>query len=527
MTKEFALPTRVRLLAPTERLIDAGFRDDRESGTLVVMALFVVLWTTFHCVVYSSIGLHPDLTEVYAWGRHPAWGYYKNPGLGAWVTGAWFALFPAADWAFNLLAMVNAAAALYFTDLIARRFMTGDKRLVVLLLLLCTPFLQFHGQRFGANQILLATWPLATYLFLRAFETRAVSWSIAAGAAAAAAMLGKYYSIYLVGGLILAALSHPARWRYLKSASPWLTAAAGLIVLAPHIHWLMTTGYQPFAYAYMTHASPSLAEEFINVPVFLAGCLGYAALPLLIYWIVVRPDRATLKETFWPSDPARRMLAVALAGFFLLPVVLEFPLGVLLTSLWAMPAYFLLPIVLLSPPSAGISRRATATFALAMLAFTLVAITVVAPIQAWRNFQDSGGGDRAYIKQLSRIVTRDWHNSVRQPLTIILGDAALAEAVTFYSPDHPDTAPNSNIAAAPWITRARLAGEGYAAVCRAEDTGCIHAAESAGGLQHRAKRGTIDIVPHFLGQSGVPARFTIIIVAPVKAVRHGDAGDAS
>jgi hypothetical protein len=34
-------------------------------------------------------------------------------------------LFPALDWAFHLLAMVNAAAGLYATDLIARRHLEG------------------------------------------------------------------------------------------------------------------------------------------------------------------------------------------------------------------------------------------------------------------------------------------------------------------------------------------------------------------------------------------------------------------
>ena len=141
-----------RASASIERLIDAGFhRPDQNAGVLVVVALFIAAWTAFQIVTYSSIGLHPDLTEVFAWGRHPAAGYYKHPPLGALMTAAWFAVFPATDWAFHLLAMVNAAAALFFTDLIARRYVSGGKRLAVLLLLLCLPFLQFHGQRFASN----------------------------------------------------------------------------------------------------------------------------------------------------------------------------------------------------------------------------------------------------------------------------------------------------------------------------------------------------------------------------------------
>src|ERR1700736_4971270 len=69
-----------------------------------------------------------------------------------------------------------------------------------------TPPDTVHGQRFNNNQVLLWAWPLATYCFLRAFETRAIVWAAATGAATALAMLGKYYSIYLVAALVVAAL---------------------------------------------------------------------------------------------------------------------------------------------------------------------------------------------------------------------------------------------------------------------------------------------------------------------------------
>src|SRR6266850_8269649 len=87
--------------------------------------------------------------------------------------------------ALQLMALVNAAFALWTVDLISRRFVKGDKRVIVLLLLMLLPIYQFHAQRFNANAVLLATWPLATYCFLRSFENREIRWAIAAGAAGA------------------------------------------------------------------------------------------------------------------------------------------------------------------------------------------------------------------------------------------------------------------------------------------------------------------------------------------------------
>ena len=112
-------------LAPIERLIGAWF--DREPGgraTFILLALFVAVWTPFQIVSFSSLDLHFDLVELYAWTHHLSVGYYKHPPLGALMAAAWFSVFPVADWSFHLLAMTNAAIALYAIDLIARRYLT-------------------------------------------------------------------------------------------------------------------------------------------------------------------------------------------------------------------------------------------------------------------------------------------------------------------------------------------------------------------------------------------------------------------
>jgi 4-amino-4-deoxy-L-arabinose transferase-like glycosyltransferase len=505
---------RAGLAASFERLIARWSEHKGERAVLVLLGVFVVAWTIFHTVTYAAIGLHPDLTEVYDWGRHPLAGYYKHPPLSALVTAVWFSIFPVADWAFNLLALLNAALGLYFADLIARRYVTGDKRLVVLLLLMLTPFYQFFSQKFNANTILLSTWPLAVYCFLRAFESRTVMWSLAAGAAAALAMLGKYYSIYLVGGIVVAALLHPARMRYLKSPSPWISIGVGLLVLAPHIEWLVRTGFQTFVYAYVVHGNPSLGPIAVGIAGYLAGALGYIALPVVAYWLIVRPSRRRLIETLWPSDPDRRMLAVMLAAFVLLPPLSAPFLGVVLTSLWTMPIWFLLPVILLAPGPARVSHRAAVCTASALLAFTAAAVVIAAPVLAWINFTRPGKDDRGYYRQLSDVVTLTWHASINRRLTIVLGETKLASGIAFYSHDHPDAVPDFDLPSAPWVTPARIALEGWAAACRIDDGRCLAQIAAASAQVPRVRRSEVEIVPDFLGFKGKPGAFVIVIVPP-------------
>src|SRR5450631_1260371 len=221
-----------------------SWMDGIEAGWAIPLLLigFTAVWLAFLIIAYLDGDLHYDVLETWTLGRGIDWSYSKHPPLMGWVARAWTLVFPLTNWSFQLLALTNAAFALWTVDLISRRFVRGDKRLIVLLLLMLLPIYQFHAQRFNANTVLLAVWPLATYCFLRSFETRRIGWSAAAGAMAALAMLGKYYSVFLLGGFLLAVLCHPQRRLYLASFAPWISTLVGGIVLAPHIYWLLTTG---------------------------------------------------------------------------------------------------------------------------------------------------------------------------------------------------------------------------------------------------------------------------------------------
>ena len=492
-----------------------GWLDFVPSGRGVWFFLFwfVILWTAFQIISFASLGLNPDLLETYAWALHPSAGYYKHPPLGALIATAWFTVFPPADWSFDLMAMINAAVALYATDLIARRYLSGDKRAVVLLMLVLTPFYQFHAQRFGANQTLLSTWPIATYCFLRAFETRGLVWSAAAGATAALAMLGKYYSVFLLAGFLVAALAHPARWTYLRSASPWLSAAVGAVVLTPHIQWLFATGFTTFSYATALHTSVSFAEVLAADARYLAGGIAYVGVLLAVYWLAVRPDWRLFRETVWPPDPDGRMLITLLTVPLALPAIAAPLIGAVLTPLWTMPAWFLLPIVLLRPQAASFSRVASIRTTVLVVAVTLASLAA-APWLAWRYHETGSKEGREYYRPVSAKITDAWHLFTATQLRIVQGEPGLASAVTFYSPDHPDSVPNFQLRAAPWVTPDRLNQEGFATICMTDDKACLETAQREATDKANTQVVTFSTTSRYRGDAGKLGRFTFILVPP-------------
>jgi len=96
-----------------------------------------------------------------------------------------------------------------------------------------------------------------------------------------------------------------------------------------------------------------------------------------------------------------------------------------------------------------------------------------------------------------------------------MGDPSLASAVTFYSPDHPDSVPRFELGpAAPWVTPERLTSEGWVAICNADDENCVEDAR-----HHVAGNSDVQIITYstinrYLGKPGKLGRFFFILVAP-------------
>ncbi|PIT06460.1 membrane protein [Bradyrhizobium nitroreducens] len=445
-----------------------------EAGWAVplLIACFVAVWTLYLVIAYAGGGLHPDTLEAWALGRDFAWGYAKHPPLMGWVAAAWTSVFPTSDWSLQLMAMANAGLALFFVDLIARQFVTGHKRVLVLLLLMLTPAYQFHAQRFNANAVQLAIWPLATWCFLRAFETRGSLWAIAVGCTTALAMVGKYYSIFLVASFAFAALAHPARRAYFTSASPWISIVVGLAALSPHIHWLATTGASSFTYA-LAHANGIAASSLIEARTFVLGLVAAMGVSAVLWVLIAGTRLKQLPADFAAMSPGLRLLFYVAIGTIVLPVLTSLAMGSDLPSLWALQGLFLFVIPVICGARYPIERFYTVNVTVIVAGVALAAVLVAAPIHAvHRNDQGYEEGRNLYA-QAAREVTRQWRELTGEPLIAVGGDGSLAYATAFYSPDHPNNAGPFEFEDTLGLPRKAALERGLAALCFRDQEICI------------------------------------------------------
>jgi Dolichyl-phosphate-mannose-protein mannosyltransferase len=508
-------------LEPVRRLIEAlADPKRRERVALFVLAAYVALWTLYGVIAKSSQDMQQDAAELVSWSHHLVFGFSKHPPLAAWIVHGWFELFPISDWSYYLLSMSYAALGLWIAWRLFGYFLDPGKRIAALACLTLVPYFNFHGLRFDHNAVLGALWAATALCFIRSYETRSAIWAALAGAAAAGAMLGKYWSIFLIAGLALAALIDSRRGVYFRSAAPWITVAVGGLLLAPHIAWLVNHDFISFSYATGTHETATFGQSVVKVAGFLAGGAGYAAVPVLMVVALSRPPAAAFKDILLPHDPNRRFVAVTFWTLLLLPAAVALIFGFELNSLWTMSAFVLLPVVLLSSPLLVLSRQAITAivaFAIAVPAVVLAASPGIAfALHVFRVSPSEASG-----KLLAERVQDEWQNTTASPLRIVAGDYDTANVVAFYLPEQPAALPLAEPATAPWVTPERMAREGVALTCSMGKVG--HDCE---GLPMQAidkivannpegsRRSEVTIERSYFGEPGKPGRFLIVIVPP-------------
>lgn len=504
--------------------------DGVEAGWAVpvLIGCFVAIWTLYLAIAYAGGGLHPDTLEAWTLGRHFAWGYHKHPPLSGWIAASWTFVFPLSDWSLQLMAMANAGLALIFVDRIVRHFVTGHKRILVLLLLMLTPVYQFHAQRFNANAVLLATWPLATWCFLRAFETRAPLWAVALGCATALAMVGKYYSIFLVTSFVLAALAHPARRAYFTSASPWISVVVGLAALSPHIYWLATTGASTFTYA-LAHAGGNAATSLGEVRNFLLGLAAAMSVSAVLWMLVAGTRVKHFPADFAAMSPGLRLLFYVSVGTIVLPVTTSLVMGTDLPSLWALQGLFLFVVLVVCGTRYPIERFYTVNLTVIVAGVALAAVLIAAPIHAvYRNDHGYEEGRNLYAQAAGEL-TRAWRNLTDEPLSAVSGDGSLAFATGFYGPDHPSNATPFEYERVWGSPRKSLRDGGWAALCFRDQESCIRWMEWASSQTGHFVRRGFTVQATLWGRPGLSREVVMLMVRPrgIRMIPQSAADDFS
>jgi Dolichyl-phosphate-mannose-protein mannosyltransferase len=497
---------------PFERIFAALIDPAKSERTmLILLAGYAAAWSLYGAIAKGSQDLHFDIGEMFAWSHQVSFSAPTHPPLGAWLVHAWFAVMPRQDWAFYLFGILLATAALWIAWRLAGRYLTPEKRVLGLALLSLLPFYNFHALKYNASSVLTPFWAATTWWFLLSFETRRGGFAALAGFAAGAAMLGKYWSIFLLAGLGLAALSDPRRSAYFRSPAPWLTIVAGAAVLAPHVFWIATHGFTTVDFAFTSHAT-TLANAAAGSLYFLASVLGYIAVPIALGALATLPSLAAIKDTLWPKAAERRTILIAFAAPLILAALAAIAARAELDPLWSMSAMTLLPVVLFASPLIAVNRTA-AVYILAFAVIFPLLLLAASPVIAIVIHRQGVTNYASHYRLIAQAVEQAWRAQTNAPLRIVGGNRPVVDGSNFYFADPPATFVVTEPMRTPWVDQARIAREGIAIVCPRAEPGCLKEL-NAFVTRYGGKTEDIALARRFFGSSDTPVDYQIAIIVP-------------
>jgi 4-amino-4-deoxy-L-arabinose transferase-like glycosyltransferase len=472
------------ILVPSYSLGRRGYADS-DIGTVplsVLLAIHAVVWTVASCLYRANLDWAGDMLENYSWGI--AWqpGYYKHPPLFAWLTAAWFSIFPHTDAAYFALSVANAVLGICGIVALARRFLPAREAAIAGLAMAVSPIYTTLAIKFNANTVLLSLWPWTAYFFVLYVQTGKRKAALALGTAAAVAMLGKYFSVALLGGLAVAGLSRPAWRARLMQPQILLAFMAGAVVLLPHIHWLLQSGMPTFGYAHermreIERPLPAVAGDML---VYALVQIAYLLPSMAFLLLLVRHSRGRAVKLMMHGYVRRslnRDLWWLAMGTFLAICVLALATRTHLSSLWGNTQWFAIAafwLVVLA--NAGI-RLDTRRIPIVMAVYWILVLV----LSAGAGYLKAVHHDRLSMEpraELARAAHEVWNRHSARPLAIVAGDDKEARAVAFYARQRIHYWDMADPASTPWVTQAEIRHDGILFVCRADDARCRETAAS-------------------------------------------------
>jgi hypothetical protein len=492
-----------------DRLIDAltsARRQDR--SVLAALTGYLVVWTLFGVIEKSNQDLHPDMTELIAWSRDLALGFPKHPPFAAVVVRGWFAWFPITDAAYYLLAILMATTALGIAWQLYADYLSPLKRVLALCLLTFIPFFNFHALKFNVNTVLIPLWAVTTFWFLRSFRRRSAGYAALAGIGAALCMVTKYWSIFLLVGLAVAALSDSRRGAYFKSGAPWITILTGLVIVSPHIGWLEKHDFSPIGYAMLVHGNHTFVDALWAALRYCLDSMAYVIVPIAAVLLIARPNWQTVADTFWPADRERRLVAVAFGVTLWSPVLAGLVWGVEINAIWTMSSWILFPVLVLSSPRLRVDRPSVRVVAGCAVLLPIVMLAA-APAAALVHFKLGLPPEITHTKMLAKKVETAWRTVTAKPLAYVGGDGDLAYGVATYSQDRPQALPGL-----PEKLPAQLKKNGAVFVCTADDVPCIRRSRRIASGNPASRTIEVELAGTYWGLADKVERNVIILSPP-------------
>jgi 4-amino-4-deoxy-L-arabinose transferase-like glycosyltransferase len=430
-----------------------------------VLGLHLVIWTVLPVLLCPNLQL--DLAEDLALGKEWQLGYWKHPPLPWWIADLAYRLVPDVNVVY-VLGPLSAVIAMYFTWRLAREVTEPMPALAAVLALAGIHYFTFSVPKFAHDHTLLVFWALTGWFFWRAVAREGRRNWMLAGACLALCFWSKYTAFAYAATLGLFLLLDPIARRAWRTPGPYLMALAFLIVLAPHLWWLVASDFPPFRYVEARAVAATRWYHTITFPLRWTASQVLALLPAigLIAILVVRRERVVQPAGDEHAFARRCVTALAL-GPFLVTTLAALALGRLPIAMWGFALWGFAPLAAVmwfrpDPQRLPIFARAFLAVFVAM-PLLYAGVELIEPLVRDRPKATQFPG-----RLLAETITRAWRERTGMPLVYVGGAEGVgtgpgefaANNVAVYSSDRPRVIVHGNPQKSPWIDVADVARRG-------------------------------------------------------------------
>jgi 4-amino-4-deoxy-L-arabinose transferase-like glycosyltransferase len=437
-----------------DRLAQAVEYTHRAPGWVLtaILALHLLIWTVLPILVCPNLQLDP--VEGLALGKEWQLGYWKHPPLPWWIADATYRATGQLD-AVYLLGPLASIVCLYGVYLLAREVISPIKALVSVLVLEGIHFFNFSAVKFGHDQMQLPYWAFTGLYFHRALVRGDLLNWVLAGIFLGGAFWSKYAVAPLAAALGLFLLIDPTARQAWRTLGPWAMATAFVVVVMPHVWWLVHHDFLPLRYLDSRAPLATHWYQYFTYPLQWTGNQVFFLLPAigLIAALYVGTKGALMLEA--PLGRAafdRRFITALGVGPFAITTLAAAMSGRFPLSMWGYPLWSFTPLAALmwlgpiSYPAR--QERFAVAFLVVFFAFPLAyaGIEVIEPFIRDRPKATQFAGAAAAAS-----ITNMWHDRFAVPLVYVCGSEFDANTIAVYSPDRPHVVAHCDPQLSPWI----------------------------------------------------------------------------
>jgi Dolichyl-phosphate-mannose-protein mannosyltransferase len=310
-------------------------------------------------------------------------------------------------------------------------------------------------------------WAVAGFAFYAALRKKHLGYWVLLGLALGLAWWAKYFMVVLVAPLALFLLFDREARSRLAGPGPWIAAAVALVVMAPHLVWLVQNDFLPLRYV-ESRSAPAygLLDHLLNPAEYIGGQVFFVIPTLLIAAPLLWPPA---KPASGPSADAfdRRIITLLTFGPAVVLLALSLVTGRGTQAMWGFPLWLFLGLwVVLFAPAALDRTRLAWTGALWAAVFVITIGALVADYLVLPNFDHRYRAAFFPGDLLSAAITQRFAEAIGRTPAYIIGSMWDGGNVAHYSAEHPqprvliDGLPRR----APWIDLNDLRARGAALV---------------------------------------------------------------